>query len=121
MVKADPALNGSIYPAKIYSEGMKVTVSMDLLLEDATQWNKFLAGTSASLNIAITSSEIIAGSTGSIPYSLTLDIPTINYKAAPIPSAKGLFKINFTGIAIYTVGSTKTLSAALANSVSTGY
>jgi hypothetical protein len=120
-VKADPTLNSTIYSSKIYSEGMKVEVSMTLFFEDTTQWAKFLAGTSCHLNIAITSAENIAGTTGPIPFSLTIDIPTVNYKAAPITNPKGVLKIPFTGVGVYTPGSSKTISLALVNSVSASY
>ena len=46
MTEADNALAGTIYPTKIYSKGLKVTYSMVLFLEDTTQYQKFLAGTS---------------------------------------------------------------------------
>jgi hypothetical protein len=121
MVQADHALSSSIYPAKIYSKGMRVTVTMDLFLENTTQWAKFLSGTSASVNLALTSAEIIPGTSPSVPYSLTLDIPNVNYTAAPLVIQPGVLKINFAGVAWYDTVSTKTMSAALVNSVSAAY
>jgi len=120
-VKADPTLNNSIYPQKIYSEGMKVDVSMTLFFEDTTQWAKFLAGTSCHLNIAITSPETISGSTGPVPYSITIDIPTVNYKSAPLTNPKGVLKITFQGVGVYNTSGSKTLSVALVNSISASY
>lgn len=121
MVKAEHALNGSIYPAKIYSEGFKVTVSMDFFAEDNAQFNKFLAGTTAALNFALTTTYDITGASGGIKNSLIIDIPTIKYSAAAFPLSQGILKVNFVAVAIYTVASTKTASAALKNSVSAAY
>jgi hypothetical protein len=120
-VKADHVLSGSIYPGKIYSEGFEVTVTLDFVVENATQYAKFLAGTSAALNIVITSSQDITGATPGTKNSLTIDIPTVMYSAATYPNPQGLLKIAFTAKGIYTTGSTKTVSVALKNSVSASY
>jgi hypothetical protein len=120
-VKADHVLKGSIYPGKIYSEGFMVTVMMDLVVEDSTQYAKFLAGTSAALNFAWTSSQDITGANAGVKNSLTVDIPTVNYAVASYPIAPGLIKVSFTAKGVYTTGSTKTASVALKNSVSTAY
>jgi hypothetical protein len=121
MVATTPTLNATQFASKIYSAGLKCTVQAKLVFEDTTQYTKYLAGTSAAFNVAFTSAETIAGSTGNVPYSLTFDIPTMNYKSAPIANPKGLMEVTFDGVAVYTVGSTKTLSVALVNSISASY
>ncbi len=121
MVEAVPGLNSSIYPAKIYSKGFAVSVSMDFFVEDAVQYAKFLAGTSASLNFVITSTQDIAGATGGTKHTITIDIPTAKYTAAPYPIVQGILKVNFAAKAIYTVASTKTASIAVKNSISTSF
>lgn len=121
MIKADHVLNQSIYPGKIYSEGFGVTVTLDFVVEDATQYAKYLAGTTAALNFVITSSQDITGANAGVKNSLTIDIPTVMYSGATFPNPKGLLKIAFTAKGIYTTGSTKTISMALKNSVSTAY
>ena len=46
MTEADPTLNGSIYPSKIYSQRHESHVcACRLFLEDTVQYAKFLAGT----------------------------------------------------------------------------
>lgn len=123
MVKADHVLTNSIYPQKIYAEGFDVQMSADLFFEDTTQYQKFLAGTTAHFHVVITSGEIIPGS--STHYSLTLDLPLVYYKTAPIyiPSS-GPLKIPFTGLAQYDFSQSPTpytLQAILVNGVSTQY
>lgn len=121
MVKADHVLTNSIYPQKIYSEGFEVQISAELFFEDTTQYQKFLAGSTAHFNIAMTSGEII--SSGSTHYSLAFDLPLVYYKTAPIYiPANGPLKIPFTGLAKYSPsGSVYTIQATLINSVSTQY
>jgi hypothetical protein len=121
MVEADHALAGSIYPKKIYSKGFEVTVSLDFFVENATEYNKFLAGTAASMNFVWTSADDITGASGGVKNTLTIDIPTVNYSVAAYPLPNGVIKINFTGRGVYTTGSTKTVSVALKNSISTAY
>jgi len=121
MVKADHALSGSIYPAKIYSEGFEVTVTMDLFVEDSTEYAKFLAGNVTALQFIMTHSDDITGATAGTKYKLTIDIPTAKYSVASYPLPTGVIKINFTARGIYTVASTKTASVELLNSVSAAY
>lgn len=121
MVEADHALSNSIYPAKIYSKGMRVTLSATLYLENTTQWAKFLAGTSAHFNLVLTSGENVSGSSPATAYSLTIDVPTALYTAAPLAIEDGILKVRFTAVAVYDSGTTKTISVALANSVSSAY
>lgn len=118
MVEADHALSASIYPNKIYSKGMRVTVTMDLFLEDTVEWNRFLAGTSTSLEIILTSGELISTSNA---YKLDIVIPVINYTAAPLLIQPGVLKIQFAAVAVYDVSTTKTMSIALNNTVATAY
>lgn len=118
MVEADHALAGSIYPSKIYSKGIKTTVAMTLYLEDSTQWAKFLSGTAIHLNIKLTSGELIPGT--AVPFSLTLDIPVLNYSAAVLNIENGILKVNLTGVAVEFTSATA-MSAVLANSRVTAY
>jgi len=118
MVKADHVVGSSIYPAKIYSEGFEATVTMDLIIEDATQYAKFLAGTPMILEVILTSGEVIKAGKN---YSLTLNMPVGNYSAASYPNAPGLMKINFTTRGVYSVSDSKTVSAKLVNSRPTVY
>lgn len=120
-VKADHALSGSIYPAKIYSEGFEVTVTMDLFVEDATEYAKFLAGGSTAIQLVLTHSDNITGADPGNPYKLTIDIPDAKYSVASYPLPSGIIKISFTARGIYYVASTKTVSAELINSVSAAY
>lgn len=122
MVKADHVLSNTIYPSKIYSEGFDVQISAELFFEDTVQYQKFLAGTTAHFNIVITSGEVIGGG---IHYSLTLDLPLVYYKAAPlyIPS-NGPLKIPFTGLAKYDFSQSPTpytVKLTLVNSISAAY
>lgn len=119
MVKADHALGGSIYASKIYSEGFEVDVSADLFFEDATQYNKFLAGTEAAIQIILTHADDVSGAASGNKYSLTLTMPTVAYTAAPLPTPTGVLKIAFAGKARY--DSTYSLQAVLQNGVATAY
>lgn len=121
MVQADHVLNSSIYPGKIYSKGFRVTVNLDLVVEDTTQYAKFLGGTQAALNLAWTSAADISGAASGNKYALTLDISSMAYSVASYPIAPGLIKVAFTGVGVYNVGNTKTINAVLQNSVATSY
>lgn len=120
-VKADHALSGSIYPAKIYSEGFEVTISMDLFVENATEYAKFLAGNSTAIQLVLTHSDNITGADPANPFKLTIDIPDAKYSVASYPLPSGIIKVSFTARAIYNVATTKTASVALINSVSSAY
>ncbi len=120
-VEVEHCLSGSIYANKIYSKGFEVMVTMDFVLEDVTQYNKFLAGTACALNFVVTSADDISGGSTGTKYSLTIDIPTANYSVASYPNAPGLLKIAFTARGVYTLASTKTVSVALTNSVAAAY
>jgi hypothetical protein len=118
MVEADHALAATIYPSKIVSKGMKTTVNMTLYLENTTQWNKFLAGTSVHLNIVITSGETLTGSASA--YSFAIDIPVMNYATAVLNIENGILKVNLTGVAVELTSATA-VSAILKNSKATAY
>lgn len=111
----------TIYGSKIYSKGFKVSGSLSLIVEDTTEWAKFIAGSSSSLNIAITSAEAISGISPTAYFGLTINIPTIYYKAMPWPLPDGLVKIVGTFDGVYTPGSTETCDVTLVNSKSTAY
>jgi len=97
-IAVEHVVGATIYGAKIYSKGLKISVSMSLIVEDLTEWAKFIAGTSTSLSLAITSTELIKAG---FPYSLTLSIPVLQYSAAPRSIPGDLLKIVFTGEAVY--------------------
>lgn len=120
-INAEHALSGSIYTSKIWSEGMRVTISADLFFEDAVQYAKFLAGTKSSFAITITSSEDITGATPGTKNSMTITLPTVQYTAAPLHNASGVLKVPFAGVAVYDSVSSLTASVALLNSVATAY
>lgn len=123
MVKADHTLTNSIYPQKIYAEGFDVQIEADLFFEDTTQYQKFLAGTTAHFNVAFTSGQLVVGAASTF-YSLTLDLPLVYYKTAPIYiPANGPLKIPFTGLAQYNFAGSPayTIQATLVNGVSTQY
>lgn len=121
-IEAEHALSGSIWPTKIYSKGMRVMVTFDLFFEDTTEWAKFLAGTTTSLVLTLTSTQDITGANAGTKYSLAFTIPVIQYTAAPIHPGTGVIKIPFAGVAVYDQGaSNQTISVALKNSVSTAY
>jgi len=122
MVKADHALSGSIFPAKIYSEGMDLDISADLFFEDSTQYNKFLAGTTAHLNVVLTSADDISGAATGTKYSLTIDVPQWVYQSANLVIPSGVLKIPFAGKGMLDYASTGyTVQMVLKNSVSTAY
>lgn len=120
-VNAEHALSGSIYPAKIWSEGMRVTLSADLFFEDSVQYAKFLAGTSAAFSIVLTSSEDVPGALSGTKAKLTIALPDMRYTAAPLINASGILKVPFAGVAVFDSGSSKTVSFALINSRPTAY
>jgi hypothetical protein len=78
-----------------------------------------LAGTSAHINVALTSAELIPGT--AIPFSLTIDLPVVNYNTAPLMIEAGVLKYSFTGTAVFDTSSSKTVSLVLANSRATTY
>lgn len=121
MVKADHALSGSIYPAKIYSEGMDVDFSATIFFEDAVQYNKFLAGTTAAFIITLTSADDISSAPSGNKYKLVINLPVISYQVANLPIPSGVLKITFNGKAMYDTTTTKTLNMLLTNGVSTAY
>jgi len=100
-VKVEHAVGATIYGAKIYSEGIKVDVAMSLMVEDLTEWSKFIAGSNSSFSLAMTSTDLIKAG---FPLSLTLSIPVLNYKAAPRTLPNGLIKIAFSGAAVNLAG-----------------
>ena len=96
-IAVEHAVTNSIYGQKIYSKGLKVTANLSLMVEDLTEWAKFLAGGSSSLSLAITSPDLIKVG---FPYSLTFAIPHLSYSAAPRPMPNGLVKIAFSSVAV---------------------
>lgn len=118
-VKADHLLNQNIYPGVIYSEGFDVTISMDMVVEDAVQYQKFLNGTEVDVNVQLVHTAM-AGN-GAIPYSLEFDLPRAMYSVASYPNPQGLLKVSFTARGIYSTSESKIASVALRNSISTSY
>jgi hypothetical protein len=121
LVKADHVLKGSIWPGKIYSEGFEVTVAMDFFVENSTEYAKFLGATQVALNFVLTHTTDITGANSGTKYTMTIDMPTAMYSVASYPNSNGVIKIAFTARGIYTVASTKTVSVALKNSISSAY
>jgi len=117
-VAVEHVVSNTIYGTKIYSKGMKVTVSFSMIVEDTTEWAKFIAGTSTSFSIAMTSTELIKAG---FPYSLALSIPALNYSAAPFPISKDLIKIVFTGVGVYGTGVGYTILPTLVNGYGSAY
>lgn len=120
-VTAEHALSGSIYTSKIWTEGMRVTVAADLYFEDVTQLNKFLAGTTAHINVVLLSSEDIPGSSPLVKFRLALDMPIVHYTAAPLHNPTGVLKVPFAGVCRYDSVSGYSIQAALKNSVAAAY
>lgn len=120
-VAVEHVVGSTIYGTKIYSKGWKVAVAGTIIVEDVTEWTKFINGTDTALVVTVTSSEAISGVTPAQYYVLTITIPQINYRAMPRPMPKDLLKISFTGDAIYNVASSATATATLKNTVATAY
>lgn len=115
-VKADHALSNSIWPYVNYSEGFTPEISAELFFEDTTQYQKFLAGTTAHVNVTLTF--VYLGTT----YQLIIDIPNWYYKSAnlTIPS-NGPLKIPFTGMAEYNSALGYDVQMILVNDVTSQY
>lgn len=115
-VKADHALNNSIWPYVAYSEGFTPEISAELFFEDTTQYQKFLAGTTAHLNITLSVVQ------NGVTYQIIIDIPNWYYKSANlyIPS-NGPLKIPFTGMAVYNTALGYDVSITLVNDVASQY
>ncbi len=121
MVKADHVIGSSRFPGKIYSEGFEVELSADLFFEDAVQYNKFLAGTTAAFIVTLTHTDDITGAASGVKPSLTLTLPNMVYKAANLPIPSGVLKIPFMATVMYDSSSGYTMNAVLKNSVATAY
>lgn len=120
-VAAEHALAPTIYTTKIWTEGMRVTMSADLYFEDVTQLNKFLAGTTAHFNVLLTSTENIPGSSPLTPFTLAFDMPIVHYTAAPLHNPTGVLKVPFAGVCRFDSVAGYSIQAALKNSVSAAY
>ena len=96
MVNPLHVVGNGIDASKIYSQGFKVSLTASLLVENSTEWDKFIAGTASSFAVLVTGAEYIKGA---IPHTLAFDIPETYYQAAPIPIGKDLIKIAFTAVA----------------------
>jgi len=105
-------IGDGIDASKSYSKGTMVTISASMIVENTTEWDKFIAGTASSFAFAITGSELAGGVT---PFSLAFDIPEVYYQAAPIPIGNDLIKIAFTAVAKYNVAAGYTAKATLVN------
>ena len=115
-IAVEHAVTSSIYGTKIYSKGLKIAANLSLMVEDVTEWAKFVAGNDSALSLAMTSTDMIKGA---IPYSLTLSIPAINYSAAPRQLPNGLIKIAFTAVGVY--GGSYTMLPTLINGYGLSY
>ena len=117
-VAVEHVVGNTIWGTKIASHGLGVKASGTLVVEDLTEWAKFISGTASSLAIAITSGDMVKAA---IPYSLAFSVPTMIYRTMPRPIAKGLMKIAFASDPIFNVAGSITANATLVNSVSTPY
>ena len=115
MVDLLHVLGNGIDASKNYSKGFKVSISASLIVEDSTEWDKFIAGNSSSVAVAITGSEMAGGVT---PFSLAFNIPEIYYQAAPIPIGKDLIKIAFTAVGQLNIAQGYSGNATLVNNES---
>lgn len=115
-IKADHALNNSIWPYTIYSDGFTPDVSAELFFEDTTQYAKFLLGQTAHIQVNISVTQ------NGVPYSLIIDVPLWYYKSANlyIPS-NGPLKIPFTGMAQYSPALGYDVQVLLMNDVASQY
>ena len=121
MVKTTHTLRSGIYPTNVYSEGMVVKGNMSIIVQDITEWGNFLAGTDSSLNIVLTHPTAIPSSSPTTNYSLTFDLPSINYATGKFDTPAGLLKIPFAFESKKLIGNTYGLQATLVNGVSTQY
>jgi hypothetical protein len=117
-VAVEHVVGNTIWGTKVASHGFGVKASGTLVVEDLTEWAKFIAGTASSLAITITSGDMVKAA---IPYSLAFSVPTMIYRTMPRPIAKGLMKIAFSSDPIYNVAGSITANATLVNSVATAY
>jgi hypothetical protein len=98
--------------SKAYSKGFKVSIAASLIVENSTEWDKFIAGTATTFAVSITGAEMAGGTT---PFSLAFDLPEVYYQAAPIPIGKDLIKIAFTAVAQLNVSAAYTGKVTLVN------
>ena len=105
-------VGNGIDASKIYSKGFKVSITASIIVENSTEWDKFIAGTATSFALAITGAEMAGGVT---PFSLAFNIPEVYYQAAPIPIGKDLMKIAFTAVAQLNVSAGYAANATLVN------
>ena len=114
-VAVEHVVGNTIYGTKAASHGIAVQVTGTIIFEDVTEMTKFRNGTSTALNVVLTSAQaIVAGKY----YSLTLDIPVLNYRSAALPIQKGALKVAFTADAILDPVTGKTISATAVNTIS---
>ena len=116
-VAVEHAVSASIWGTKIYSKGFKCDVNLSLMVEDLTEWAKWLAGTQSSMSLAITGVDLIKPG---FPYSLTVGIPVLAYAAAPRQLPNGLIKIVFTGHAV-NLNQTSSTAPVLVNNYGLAY
>jgi hypothetical protein len=117
-VKTDHVVGNTVWPTKIWSEGKGVTISANMFLESTNaEYAKFIAGTDSSFSMAITGDTI----TGTTKYSLSFNVPSINYSAAPLQIQTGIMSIPFAAVGKLNSGISATATATLINTVSSSY
>lgn len=121
MVEPVHVVGNTISATKIFSKGLRVTVSGTIIMENTTELAKFLAGTTTSFVVTITGAEAISGVAGTVYPQLVFNIPEARYQAFPLPLPRDLIKVAFTAVGIYNVATTKTANATLRNSVAVVY
>jgi hypothetical protein len=119
MVETEHTLNNDIYPGKISSNGFRPMVSMDLIFENDTQYQKFIANTETKVEIIFTHPDSIP--TTIVKYALTLTLPKVNYLTAPFQLNDGLIRIPFAGVGRYYATDLASVTATLVNDAAAAY
>lgn len=121
MVQADHVVGNTRYPTKIYSKGFAVELSAEVFFEDATQYNKFLSGDTATFSLTLTSVDDVAGAPAGTKYSIAFTIPNMVYKTANLPIPSGVLKIPFVATVMLDPTAAYSVQAVLKNSVAAAY
>lgn len=120
-VKIAHTLTSENWAQKIWSEGMQITGTMDLIFEDLTEYNKFLNGTATNITLTLTHGATIG--TGTTHYSLALTMPVVYYSAIGTPQAggAGVLKASCAFLVPKDLGQSYSLQVTLVNSETAQY
>lgn len=119
--KADHTIGTSQFPSQIWTEGFDITISGELYAENYTEYAKYLAGGTTSVNLDLVHS---ANVTGSIPYRLAFAAGAVAYESIGEPmmdSPNGPFKVKFSGAVLNPPGSSFPFSGSIVNNRVTIY